>query len=168
MTPPSAPAITASHPLVKSDEWLRRAIPGTQDLSSFTEEIRPSRGEFFGNTVIAVTYAGGGYPRDYQEKYYWPISGGKQPSAGAPQEVLRFEAEPEYLGMPGDAILTTQDSLDITPDPEPDPSTWRGVFSLPVKHQVLFTQEVEIRISTLPEWKPHITIDTRTFELEDE
>ena len=52
--------------------------------------------------------------------------------------------------------------------PEPEPTTWRGVFAPTHSREVLFSQQVEIRTADLPRWKPHITIGRRTLERDDE
>jgi hypothetical protein len=51
--------------------------------------------------------------------------------------------------------------------PEPEPTTWRGVFAPTHSREVLFSQQVEIRTADLPRWKPHITIDRRMLERDD-
>ena len=52
--------------------------------------------------------------------------------------------------------------------PEAEPETWRGVFSPTYKWKALFSQQVKIRTTELPRLKPHIIIDRRTLEGEDD
>jgi hypothetical protein len=52
--------------------------------------------------------------------------------------------------------------------PEPEPQSWRGVFSPTYKWKALFSQQVKIRPTELPRLKPHITIDRRAHEGEDD
>ena len=51
---------------------------------------------------------------------------------------------------------------------EPDWERWRGVVALPFKHRVLFTQEMEIQTSHLSRLKPHVVVDRRMVEGDDE
>lgn len=51
---------------------------------------------------------------------------------------------------------------------EPEPQAWRGVFAPAYKWKTLFSQQVEIRTTELPRLKPHIIIDRRTLEEDDE
>jgi hypothetical protein len=52
--------------------------------------------------------------------------------------------------------------------PEAEPETWRGVFSPTYKWKPLFSQQIKIRTTELPRLKPHVTIDRRTIEGEDD
>jgi hypothetical protein len=51
---------------------------------------------------------------------------------------------------------------------EPEPQVWRGIFSPVYNWKVLFSQQVKIHPSELPHLKPHITIDRRVLEEEDD
>lgn len=53
-------------------------------------------------------------------------------------------------------------------EPEPDPSVWRGVFVVNVPRKVLFTKRLRFKTADLPRWEPHIVIDRRTIERNDE
>jgi hypothetical protein len=71
----------------------------------------------------------------------------------------------DKLKLPQDGA---SQSLSVPTQTEPDPQVWRGIFSPVYKWKVLFSQQVKIRSSELPHLKPHITIDRRVLEEDDD
>lgn len=51
---------------------------------------------------------------------------------------------------------------------EEDMISHRGVFHIPHPEKVLFSEQIEIKIAELPRLQPHITIDRRMIEDEDD
>jgi hypothetical protein len=51
---------------------------------------------------------------------------------------------------------------------EPEVMPQRGTFFLAHGRQTLFTQEVEFRTAELPRWRPHLTIDQRSLDRNNE
>jgi hypothetical protein len=45
---------------------------------------------------------------------------------------------------------------------------WGDVFTVSHKPQVLFSKDIEVKVNDLPDWKPHIVIDSYFFEDDDE
>jgi hypothetical protein len=45
---------------------------------------------------------------------------------------------------------------------------WGDVFALSHKPQVLFSKDIEVKVNELPDWKPHIVIDSYFLEDDDE
>jgi hypothetical protein len=45
---------------------------------------------------------------------------------------------------------------------------WGDVFTVSYKPQVLFSKDIEVKVNDLPDWKPHIVIDSYFFEDNDE
>jgi hypothetical protein len=60
---------------------------------------------------------------------------------------------------------TPHEHSESTPEYD-DEQPWRGVFTLPSERKVLFTMDVDL--TNLPRWEPHIYIDPRWCEDDDE
>jgi hypothetical protein len=41
---------------------------------------------------------------------------------------------------------------------------WRGISSLQPIEKILFTEEIKVKTSELPPWRPHVTIDEKRLE----
>ncbi len=69
-----------------------------------------------------------------------------------------------------DEIATTSALLEINSKEETDEDfeDRRGVLVVKHEPKVIFSKQVKIETSKLPRWKPHITIDRRMVEAEDE
>jgi len=74
----------------------------------------------------------------------------------------------DHLEFPAEALPPRGRRPVLLRHPEPEPEIWRGIFTPTYKWKALFSQQVEIRTAELPRLKPHITIDRRTLEGEDD
>ncbi|MCI0694999.1 hypothetical protein L0337_23685 [candidate division KSB1 bacterium] len=79
--------------------------------------------------------------------------------------VIETEDQPEHP-KEASAIMSLWPTMPQLSEPEPQ--AWRGVFSPIYKWEILFSQHVKIRTSELPRLKPHITVDRRMLEGEDD
>lgn len=82
--------------------------------------------------------------------------------------VLRVEVSEENIAHTEFSMANISDRAIASLQAEPEPSMWRGVFSPPHQKKVLFSQEVNIRTAELPRRKPHIAINLRRLEREDD
>jgi hypothetical protein len=92
---------------------------------------------------------------------YWPsvIRGGAfHPFA------LRFSADEEELGQPGDLVASESPWPVLWEREEPQPATWRGVFAPRYQPTPLFSKKLSVRTAELPAWKPRVTIGRRLLE----
>ncbi|QLE47940.1 hypothetical protein FD724_07295 [Nostoc sp. C057] len=106
-------------------------------------------------------------------KRYWRVL--EQPGLASKQAnnyVLRFAASEEQFRQNDTGVTTSSiaiTSLDNDEDLEDELRLHRDdSFSVAHKPEVLFSKQVELRTSDLPRWKPHITIDRRMIEAEDD
>jgi hypothetical protein len=106
-------------------------------------------------------------------KHYWRVlEQARLASKQANNYVLRFAASEEQFRQ-NDSGATTSSisitSLDSDADLEDELRLHRDdAFSVTHKPEVLFSKQVELRTADLPRWKPHITIDRRMIEAEDD
>ncbi len=49
-----------------------------------------------------------------------------------------------------------------------DERPWRGVFAPEHEREVIFTQELQLRLRELPEWEPYLALDPRWLEDDQE
>lgn len=68
-----------------------------------------------------------------------------------------------------DALLkpSTAESAAV-PDSELDARQLRGVLIVPHPRKPIFSQTLEIRTVSLPQWRPRVTIDRRSLERADD
>jgi len=88
-----------------------------------------------------------------------------------------FEATQEQLDYPTDPAATETLSLDVWPvfprcaesfsPRQSDAGLPRGTIRLSYPREVIFSEELEFEIQTLPRWRPFVTIDRRTVEASD-
>lgn len=57
---------------------------------------------------------------------------------------------------------TVSFSAGLTPEAEVEAFPWRGTYCVVHTEKILFSQNVEIRTSELPRWKPRVIIDRYT------
>jgi hypothetical protein len=146
----------------EDENWTTTTTTAIQEesinLESETRKPKP----------IIVVRSSTSNPKDIVEKRYWRTLG---ESVLAPfstvKHLLFFEATEDQLGLPGDAVASLSTWPTMWYHPEPESRLWRGIFSPPYHRRILFSQEVEIRMTDLPRWRPHITIDRRTLEREE-
>jgi hypothetical protein len=129
----------------------------------------------YGNTFAPLSYwpmlERGSHPEPRSSRVIRLFIGGKEHTDEWPMETqeaikrrLTFFADCDPAGS-----VESHVTYSIDPEyPEPEPTTWRGVFAPTHSREVLFSQQIEIRTADLPRWKPHITIDRRTLERDDE
>jgi hypothetical protein len=92
---------------------------------------------------------------------YWPASWRLQPPKTLSRSLVE-ELPPDF------ECAVERLSSTSNRDNEPAVLPQRGTFFLAHKRQPLFTQEVELRTAELPRWRPHLTIDQRTFDRNNE
>lgn len=142
-------------------------------------EVSPARTFCSADVAIVVRLLGEADvqcpERPNWEKRYWcPSFRGPRESRGAMAParansyVILLEATEEQLGHPGEVVASMSPWPSLWQHDEPDPRIWRGVFSPSYARQILFLQDVDIQVSGLPRWKPHVAIDLRRLEREDE
>lgn len=57
---------------------------------------------------------------------------------------------------------TVSFSAGLASEADVETLAWRGTYCLPHSDKILFSQDVEIRTSELPRWKPRVIIDRHT------
>lgn len=82
--------------------------------------------------------------------------------------VKEVKAELSQIGFPGDATIASAPWPSLWQRTEPDPRVWRGVFAVEYQHRTLFTQQVELKLDSLPRYQPEILITRRMLESDDE
>lgn len=150
-------------PVMEDEEWLtttaatmmQKEPPGfmgaPKELKSAVIIVRPSTGS-----------------KDIGVKYYWCVPRlWAFTQHGATSYLFFLEAAEDQLGFHEDTVVSTAPWPVLWQHSEPEPSMWRGIFSPTYNRKILFSQKVEFQTSELPRWKPHITIDRRTLEIED-
>lgn len=103
-------------------------------------------------------------------RYYW-LTGRSPAGYGSTQShyVISIQCNEEQIGSPDDAIVTSlQDLPELGHYDTSELRPWRGVFSPPHKPKILFSEPIEIKVASLPRWKPQITIDRRTLDRADD
>lgn len=101
-------------------------------------------------------------------KYFWGVGNLPYLIQAPRRPIFAYEATLEQVGFPGDAVTSTSPWPDLWRSVELEPKPWRGVFTFSHKHKVLFSKTLSFRIRELPRLKPHVVIDRRTQEIEDE
>ena len=98
-------------------------------------------------------------------KYYWQRL--KTHSLIRPymvgQTTFVFGVHENYLGHPGENVGTMSPMPDLWRHDMPESSV-RGFYAPKYKRRVLFSNQVELKISELPRWKPKVIIGKRTLE----
>lgn len=109
-------------------------------------------------------------PRDEEvlgikcEKSFWHEPQERQRIAKFTGCVFEFHSDVGELGYPGDAAISWPLQALITIETEPETETWRGVFAYRHAERELFSQTVDLMISSLPRWRPQITLTRRMLE----
>lgn len=81
---------------------------------------------------------------------------------------IRFLTESTLSWQAAKSISTTLSSAEVIDTDHAWPSFWRGVFTVNRPKKVIFDDSIEFSKGSLRRWKPRITIDRRTRELNDD
>lgn len=100
--------------------------------------------------------------------YSWRLSAQPLPTRSRNSSFHVSAATNELINTEDSAATNLPTSQILEKDIEPDSRTWRGVFSPTYNRRILFSKSIKIQESELPRWKPHITIDRRILEIEDD
>jgi hypothetical protein len=145
------------------------------DATATTSSVTVEETSSLENQGMAVLVVAGRTEKDVaitemQEwrKYFWGVGNLPYLIQGARNPIFAYEAALEQIGFPGDAVTSTSPWPDLWRSVELEPRPWRGVFTFSHKHKVLFSKTLSFRISELPRLKPHVVIDHRTQEIENE
>lgn len=101
------------------------------------------------------------------KKYLWrPVYGPKLCYASGAQTLV-YEVLDEYVGFPDDVLTSISVSPPLRENEEEQSSILRGVFYPNYQRKVLFSKTLTLQTNKLPRWKPHATIQMRTYESEE-
>ncbi|MBW2085180.1 MAG: hypothetical protein JRI54_04025 [Deltaproteobacteria bacterium] len=97
------------------------------------------------------------------EKSFWIITQGYQ------QLYSRFyDAPEEDTFFQRNSIATMDCETELQQHEKEEPITFRGIFNPPYKRKILFSKRIKIKTADLPRWKPKITIDRRSLEINND
>jgi hypothetical protein len=68
------------------------------------------------------------------------------------------------VAIPTDGLSSSPAS----PEHDDDVDRLRGIVVLPYRRKILFSDEVELDVGTLPRWRPQIRIDERRLTDDDD
>ncbi len=83
--------------------------------------------------------------------------------AETPMWTQAAEPIPSTVATPTNGLI----SPPARPDQDDDAERLRGVVALTHQRVILFIDEVELDVGTLPRWRPHIIVDERRITDDD-
>jgi hypothetical protein len=95
--------------------------------------------------------------------FHWPAAAFLQPPITLSRSVVD-----ELTPNVGSAIERISFSTSSNQESESEVLSQRGTFVLAHTQEMLFSREVELRTAELPRWKPHLAIDRRTLDRNNE
>jgi hypothetical protein len=142
-----------------------RDIEFREESSARSIDVKPSRRVRFPQAVVTRDPYFSGRRRDHRVAS--SLLAEYKPTKVS--YVISVQYTDEQIDVLEDAVVTSLlDWPDLKHYDTSELRPWRGVFSPPHKPKILFSELIEIEVTSLPRWKPQITIDRRTLDRADD
>ncbi len=98
-------------------------------------------------------------------KYFW--SSQHSPPSQQKTALWYFTASEDEIGHPENVVSSVSHWPVLWGGHQETKRSWRGVFSLHCPRTQLFSAGIDLRISEIPRWRPHITISRRSLNTDE-